>query len=77
MGPRPFLIPSDRYLVFIVKVFELDGWQKSFKSIKVSSLQQELGQNDFTVYVFSSLQNDWNYVRLSNLIGTKIATRYF
>jgi hypothetical protein len=30
-------------LVFTINVFELDGWQKSFKSTNVSSLQQELG----------------------------------
>jgi hypothetical protein len=34
IGLPPFSIPSDRYLVFTVKVFELDGWQKSFKSTK-------------------------------------------
>jgi hypothetical protein len=38
----------------------------------VSSLQRE-----FTVYVFSSSQNSWNYVRLSNLIGTKNITGCF
>jgi hypothetical protein len=44
----------------------LDECQKSFKSTKLSSLQQELGQSEFTVYVFSFSWNDWNYVRLSN-----------
>jgi hypothetical protein len=53
-------------LVFIVKVVELDGWQNSFNSTKVSSLQHE-----FTVYVFSSSHTNWNYVYLLNLIGTK------
>jgi hypothetical protein len=46
-------------------------------TVKVSSLQQELGQSEFIVYAFSSSQNDWNYVCLSNLIGTKNATSYF
>jgi hypothetical protein len=34
-------------------------------------------ESEFTVYAFSSLWNDWNYVRLSNLIGTKNAISYF
>jgi hypothetical protein len=59
-------------LVFTVKVVELDGWQKSFNSTNVSSLQRE-----FTVYVFSSSRNNWNYVCLSNLIGIKNATDCF
>jgi hypothetical protein len=45
-------------LVFTVKVFELDECQKSFKSTKVSSVQQELEQSEFTIYAFSSSQND-------------------
>jgi hypothetical protein len=40
-------------------------------TVKVSSLQQELGQSEFTVYAFSSSRNDLNYVCLSNLIGKK------
>jgi hypothetical protein len=59
-------------LVFTVKVVELDGWQKSFNSTKVWSLQCE-----FTIYVFSSSQNNWNYLRLCNLIGTKIVIGCF
>jgi hypothetical protein len=59
-------------LVFTVKVVELDGWQKSFNSTKVPNLQHE-----FTVYVFSSSWNNWNYVCLSNLIGTKNVTSSF
>jgi hypothetical protein len=59
-------------LVFIVKVVELNAWQKSFNSTKASSLQRE-----FTIYVFSSLQNNWNYMFLSNLIGTKNTTGCF
>jgi hypothetical protein len=59
-------------LTFTVKVLELDGWQKSFNSIKVSSLQHE-----FTIYIFSSSRNDWNYVRLSNLIGIRNVTDCF
>jgi hypothetical protein len=63
--------------VFTVKVFELDGCQKSFRSTKVSNLQHELGQSEFTIYAFSSSRNDWNDMRLSNLIGTKFATSSF
>jgi hypothetical protein len=59
-------------LVFILKVVELDGWQNSFNSTKVSSLQRE-----FTGYVFSSSWNNWNYVHLSNLIGIKNDTGCF
>jgi hypothetical protein len=59
-------------LVFTVKMVELDGWQKSFNSTNVSSLQRE-----FTVYVFSASQNNWNCVCLSNLIGTKNSTDCF
>jgi hypothetical protein len=39
-------------LVFTVKVFGLDRCQKSFKSTKVSNMQQELGQSKFTVYAW-------------------------
>jgi hypothetical protein len=46
-------------------------------TVKASSLQQELGQSEFTVYAFSFLWNDWNYARLSNLISTKNATGSF
>jgi hypothetical protein len=59
-------------LVFIVKVVELHEWQNSFNSTNVSSLQR-----DFTIYIFSSSWNNWNYVRLPNLIGTKNATSCF
>jgi hypothetical protein len=59
-------------LVFTVKVAELDIWKKSCNSTKLSSLEHE-----FTIYVFSSLRNNWNYVHLSNLIGTNNATIYF
>jgi hypothetical protein len=52
------------------------GWAermtKEFQLQKVSSLQRE-----FTIYVFSSLRNNWNYVRLPILIGTKNNTGYF
>jgi hypothetical protein len=44
--------------------------------VKVSSLQQELEQSEFTVYASSSLWNDWNYMCLCNLICTKNATCY-
>jgi hypothetical protein len=45
--------------------------------VNVSSLQQELRQSEFIVYVFSSSRNNWNYVHLSNLIGTKNVTSCF
>jgi hypothetical protein len=77
MQGKALVLRYEGNLVFTVKVFRLIECQKSFKSTKVSSLQQELGHSEFTVYAFSSHHNDWNYVRLYNLIGTKIATSCF
>jgi hypothetical protein len=39
--------------------------------------QYWIWQSEFTTSTFSSLHNDWSYVRLCNLIGTNIATGCF
>jgi hypothetical protein len=57
--------------VFIVKVVELDDDKR------VSTREMCQAYSVSLLFVFSSSQNNWNYVCLSNLIGTKNATGCF